>query len=428
MNAVSLEEVAIVGLGYVGLPLALALAPHHPVRGYDLDPRRIAELAAGHDRTGEVSPERLAEASLRLASDPSVLDGATAFLITVPTPVDDANRPDLGAVEAAARTIAPFLRPGALVVLESTVYPGVTEQVVGPILEAGSGLTVGESLWLGYSPERVNPGDSAHGIGQVTKVIAGSTEATTERLARLYGPATGERLFRAASIRVAEAAKVIENIQRDINIAFVNEAAQIFGALGISIHDVLDAARTKWNFLPFTPGLVGGHCVGVDPYYLADLATRLGKHPEMILAGRRINDGMAGWIARRIAQRLVRLDRRGGRVLVLGLTFKEAVPDLRNSKVVDLVSVLEAWGHPVDLHDPLADADEVTSLFGRPPLPALPDHGAWDAVVLAVAHPAYRALSAAHIEALVDPGGLVADIKGLWRDLPLAATLARWSL
>jgi UDP-N-acetyl-D-galactosamine dehydrogenase len=420
------EQVAVIGLGYVGLPLALALAPHHAVRGYDVAEPRVAALNRGIDATGEVSAAELAKAGVAFSTDPASLDGATAFLITVPTPVDQANRPDLSAVSAAAHTIASHLRPGCLVVLESTVYPGVTEEVLGPILAAGSGLRAGEDFALGYSPERVNPGDKAHGIGAVTKVVAGQDQATTDRLIRLYGPATGGNLFAARSIKVAEAAKVIENIQRDINIAFVNEAAQIFGALGISIHDVLAAAGTKWNFLPFTPGLVGGHCVGVDPYYLADLATRLGKHPEMILAGRRINDGMAGWIARRIAQRLVKGGRPTAQVLVLGLTFKEGVPDLRNSKVVDLIDVLRAWGHRVDVHDPLADPAEAARLIGQP----LTDltAGPWDAAVLAVPHALYRGFDADAIETLVLPGGLVADIKGVWRALTLAPALDRWSL
>ena len=314
----ALPPIAVIGLGYVGLPLALALAHHGPTTGYDRDRRRIAELQDGRDRTGEVGAEELARSPLALTGDPERLAGHEIFIITVPTPIDRQNRPDLSAVIAACGTIGRALRPGAIVVLESTVYPGVTEEVVGPVLAEVSGLQPGRDFFLGYSPERINPGDRQHTLERITKVVAGQTPEVAERLAAVYRRVAGGQVHLAPDIRTAEAAKAIENAQRDINIAFVNEVAMICQRLGLSIHDVLEAARTKWNFLDFRPGLVGGHCIGVDPYYLAHKAEAVGYHPQIILAGRAVNDAMPAFVAECLAARLAP----GARILSLGLTFK----------------------------------------------------------------------------------------------------------
>jgi UDP-N-acetyl-D-galactosamine dehydrogenase len=318
---------------------------------------------------------------------------------------------------------------GAVVVLESTVYPGVTEDVCGPELAAASGLVCGRDFHLGYSPERINPGDREHTVDRIHKIVAGQTPETLERLARIYGAVNGGRVFRARDIRTAEAAKVIENAQRDINIAFVNEIARIFARIGVSVHDVLDAAATKWNFLKFQPGLVGGHCIGVDPYYLADLAQRVGYHPDVILAGRRVNDAMGGVIADSIAKAIAR--RRGAaraRILVLGLTFKENVPDLRNSKVVDVIQGLREWGHTVDVHDPHADPAEARAEYGFELLADPAAKAPYDALVAAVPHREYAAWTPAATAKLLVPGGLVADVKGMWRALAFPEGIERWSL
>ena len=417
------SRISVIGLGYVGLPLALALARHFPVTGYDRDARRVAELRGGLDRTREVTAESLEATTAALTDDAGALDGAGVYIITVPTPVDASNEPDLGPLRDAARLVGGRLSRGAVVVVESTVYPGVTEEVCGPDIEAASGLRCGEDFFLGYSPERVNPGDREHTHDRITKVVAGQTPEVTAMLAAMYGKITAGGVFVARDIKTAEAAKVIENAQRDINIAFINEVARIFQRLDISVYDVLDAARTKWNFLDFRPGLVGGHCIGVDPYYLAHRARQVGHEPEIILAGRRINDGMGGFIAGEIARRVER-----GRALVLGLTFKENVPDLRNSKVADLVAGLTARGLEVAVHDPLADAGEAAALYGIELLGALPEAGGYDAIVGAVAHDAYRAFTAADFTRLCAPGALVADIKGMWRDTTLPDGLRRWQL
>jgi UDP-N-acetyl-D-galactosamine dehydrogenase len=326
----SSEQIVVVGLGYVGLPLAVALARSYDVVGLDIDERRVDELKLGIDRTREVEPDVLKASPLRLTSRAAEASGADVYIVTVPTPVDERNQPDLRPVIGATRSVATLIDPAKrpIIVYESTVYPGVTEDVCGPLIEEVSGLQRGRDFFLGYSPERINPGDREHTVDKIQKVIAGENPAVTERLAALYGSVTTGGVFRAASIKTAEAAKVIENAQRDINIAFMNEITQIFAKLDLSIWDVLAAAGTKWNFLPFQPGLVGGHCIGVDPYYLSHRAQELGHNPEVILAGRSINDGMGRWVADCLHER------RGGRagtVLVMGLTFKEDVPDLRNS-------------------------------------------------------------------------------------------------
>lgn len=407
-------RVAVLGLGYVGLPLAIALARRFETTGIDIDARRIGELAAGHDRTGEIDGERLAASTLRYLVDPAACPPADFYIVTVPTPITADNRPDLSLVEAASRTVAALLGAAAaegrqpIVVYESTVYPGVTEDICAPILEAGSGLVCGEDFFLAYSPERINPGDREHTIDKITKVVSGQTPETLARVSALYGAITSGGVFEAASIKAAEAAKVIENAQRDINIAFMNEIAQIFGKMDLSVWDVLAAARTKWNFLPFSPGLVGGHCIGVDPYYLAHRAAELGHQPRVILAGRAVNDGMAEWVAGRLHE-AAGADK--GRVLVLGLTFKEDVPDLRNSKVADLVESLGYLGHEVTVHDPHADAGEAQHEYGIALASELPE-GPFDIVLLAVPHRAYLDLGAERLRALVADGGMLADLRG----------------
>lgn len=419
----------MIGLGYVGLPLAVALARHFPVLGFDIDAGRIAELQRGIDRTREIDPAALQAATgLTLAADPTKLPGHSLYIVTVPTPVDAANVPDLGPVRAASRTVGMALRQGrvaaATVVYESTVYPGVTEEICGPILEQESGARCGIDFFLGYSPERINPGDKVHTVDKITKVVAGQTPEIAARLAAVYGRITSGGIHLAPSIKTAEAAKVIENAQRDINIAFVNEIAMIFGKLGISTYDVLEAAGTKWNFLKFQPGLVGGHCIGVDPYYLAHRAEELGHHARIILSGRAINDGMSAYVAEAVASRLPP----ASQILVLGLTFKEDVPDLRNSKVAELVAQLTQRGHGVAVHDPLADPDEAQHEYGLMLAPRLDQLGGFDAVIAAVPHAEYRTLDEAGLARLVKPGGLVADLKGLWRGRTLPAGLRYWTL
>lgn len=417
-------RVTVVGLGYVGLPLAVALARKFSTTGLDIDSTRITELRDGHDRTGEIDRATLARSALTTTDAPGDCPPSDFYIVTVPTPVDDANRPDLSIVIAASRTVAHMLveacRDGRqpIVVFESTVYPGVTEDICAKILAEESGLAWGSDFFVAYSPERINPGDREHTIDRITKVVAGQNAIVLERTAALYEAVTTGGVFRAASIKVAEAAKVIENAQRDINIAFMNEIAQIFSAMDISVWDVLAAARTKWNFLPFSPGLVGGHCIGVDPYYLAHRAVELGYDPRVILSGRSTNDAMASWIADQLHHT------RNGRVgtaLVLGLTFKEDVPDLRNSKVADLVSSLHASGHQVTVHDPLADVDEARHEYGIELDPnALQSR--YDLVILAVSHRAYLELGADRLGDLVAPNGTLADLKGV------LGPAADWSL
>jgi UDP-N-acetyl-D-galactosamine dehydrogenase len=411
--AISVSHVTVIGLGYVGLPLAVALARSFPTTGFDVDPRRIAELRAGHDRTHEIDRHRMQASTLAVTDDAGECPPSAFYIVTVPTPVDETNNPDLRIVEAASRTVGTMLARAAaaglrpIVVYESTVYPGVTEEICGPILEDLSGLVCGRDFFLAYSPERINPGDREHTIDKITKVVSGQTPEVLEQVAELYGAVTSGGVFRAASIRAAEAAKVIENAQRDINIAFMNEIAQIFAQCGISVWDVLAAARTKWNFLPFSPGLVGGHCIGVDPYYLAHRAQQFGHDPRVILAGRGVNDGMAVWVA----DRLHDAAKKAGRVLLLGLTFKENVPDLRNSKVADLASALAAHGHEVTVHDPLADPAEAMHEYGLTLDPASLDRR-YDIVLLAVPHQAYLDMGPQRLRALVEDGGMLADLKG----------------
>ena len=417
-------SIVVIGLGYVGLPLAVALSRKFDTTGFDIDGDRVVELREGRDRTREVDEQDLRASSLKLTSDPEDCAGAEVYIVTVPTPVDQANRPDLGAVIAATRTVAkaidPALRP--TVVYESTVYPGVTEDVCGPEIERTAGLERGRDFRLGYSPERINPGDREHSIDRITKVIAGEDDEVVEQLATIYGAITSGGVFRAVSIKAAEAAKAIENAQRDINIAFINEVTQIFSRVGISVWDVLAAARTKWNFLAFEPGLVGGHCIGVDPYYLSHLAQQVGHDPQVILAGRTTNDGMGAWIADTLHDRR----KKAGTALVLGLTFKENVPDLRNSRCFDLVKRLQWLGHDVEVADPVASADEIEREHGLKVNNG--NFRSYDLVVGAVAHRDYRDLPDERLTQLVAPGGTLADLKGMWRDRNLDVALDRWTL
>lgn len=418
-------RIAVIGLGYVGLPLAVALAKVFSVVGFDTDANRVAELLEGVDRTREVAPEALRSSSLACSADPSDAAGADIYIVTVPTPITADNSPDLGPLRRASGTVGSLLGRNAIVVYESTVYPGVTENVCGPILENASGLKCGEDFFLGYSPERTNPGDQLRTVGMLNKVVAGQTPATTKTLVELYSSITLGKIFRAADIRTAEAAKIIENAQRDINIAFINEVATIFGKMGISTLDVLEAAETKWNYLDFRPGLVGGHCVGIDPFYLAHAASAVGHTPEITLAGRRINDRMGYYVAECVAAKLTEPN---ARVLVLGLTFKENVPDIRNSRAIDIVRGLRGRGFSVDVHDALVDRAEAKRAYGLDPLPSLDAASGYDCVVGAVAHKAYAAFDASKIAALVSPCGLVADVKGMWRWVVLPGKVRRWQL
>ena len=412
---ISIEDarVCVLGLGYVGLPLAVALGQHFDTVGYDLDAGRIDELRRGHDRTLEVDADELAPASrLRFSAEPAALDGRNIFVVTVPTPIDQARRPDLGAISAASRAIAAHLTPGSVVIYESTVYPGCTEEVCVPILEQVSGLTYNRDFFCGYSPERANPGDREHRLSTITKVTAGSTPEAAKLVDALYSAIVPAGTHLASSIAVAEAAKVIENTQRDLNIALVNEFAMIFNKLGIDTLEVLQAAGTKWNFLPFRPGLVGGHCIGVDPYYLTHKAQEVGYHPEVILSGRRINDGMGAYVADRILRLMVRkkINPVGARALVLGLAFKENCPDLRNTKVVDIVAELAEHSMRVDIHDPWVDPAEARHEYGVE-LTADPKAGDYDVIVLAVAHRQFIELGAAGIRAFGKDPSVLYDVK-----------------
>jgi UDP-N-acetyl-D-glucosamine/UDP-N-acetyl-D-galactosamine dehydrogenase len=405
------RKIAVIGLGYVGLPVAVGFArTGAPVIGFDIDPQRVAEIAGGHDHTGEVGTDDLRQAAARWTSDARDLRGADFYIVAVPTPIDNRRRPDLSAVLKASELVGGALKRGDIVVFESTVYPGATEEECLPVLERVSGLVGGRDFTVGYSPERINPGDKQHRFETITKVVAGQDARTLEIVAAVYGSAVSAGIYEAPSIKVAEAAKVIENTQRDLNIAFMNELSELFHVLGIDTADVLAAARTKWNFLPFTPGLVGGHCIGVDPYYLTHRAEQAGFEPKIILAGRRVNDAVGQKVAHECL-RLIRAGaRRAERVTVLGLTFKEDVPDIRNSKVVDIVRELSAAGIAVQVHDPLADAADARSEYGIE-LTRFDALQPADAVVLAVAHDAYEAGWPLILPLLRGGKGVVIDVK-----------------
>ena len=417
-------RIGIIGLGYVGLPLAVYLARHFPVTGFDIDRQRVAELAAGLDRTREVTEEEFAMAgAIAYTADMQGLKEVNFHIVTVPTPVDRARRPDLSALIAASQTVGSVLSPGDIVVYESTVYPGATEEVCVPKLEQASGLAFNRDFFVGYSPERINPGDRTRRVPDSVKVTSGSTRETADLVDRVYAKIVSAGTHRASSIRVAEAAKVIENIQRDVNIALINELAMLFKELGLETEEVLEAAGTKWNFQPYRPGLVGGHCIGVDPYYMTHKAESIGFHPQMILAGRRINDSMAAYVANDVIRTMLKrkqsIDR--ARMLVMGFTFKENVSDTRNTKVADLVLTLDDFVAEVVTYDPLADIQLAKHEYGVTLTNELPE-GPFDAIILAVKHDPIAALGEVGIKALLAPGGLIYDLKGV---LPPAASHAR---
>jgi UDP-N-acetyl-D-galactosamine dehydrogenase len=410
------SRIGIIGLGYVGLPLAVEFGKHYATVGFDIKAARIAELKAGRDSTLEVEAEELATADkLTFSTRSADLKRCNIYIVTVPTPIDEFKRPDLRPLEGASETIGKVLSRGDIVVYESTVYPGCTEEVCVPILERVSGLRFNRDFFAGYSPERINPGDKQHRVTSILKVTSGSTPAVAETVNALYASIIPAGTHKASSIRVAEAAKVIENTQRDVNIALINELALIFNRLGIDTEEVLRAAGTKWNFLPFRPGLVGGHCIGVDPYYLTHKAQEIGYPPEMILAGRRINDNMSLYVAERVAQLMIRkrIHVKGARILMMGLAFKENCPDLRNSKVAELVCELEKYGARVDVHDPWVDAAEAEHEYGISPVKR-PRKGAYDAIVLAVAHRQFAELGTAALRKFARPNHVIYDIKYLF--------------
>ena len=406
-------KLAVVGLGYVGLPLAVEFGKKRPVLGFDINPHRIAELREGRDHTLEVEPGELAQAGgLSFTHEADQLAFANVFIVTVPTPIDAYKQPDLTPLIRASETIGKVLKRGDIVIYESTVYPGATEEDCVPVLERVSGLRFNEEFFAGYSPERINPGDKAHRVATIRKVTSGSTPAVADLVDALYGEIITAGTHKAPSIRVAEAAKVIENTQRDVNIALVNELALIFNKLGIDTQAVLEAAGTKWNFLPFRPGLVGGHCIGVDPYYLTHKAQSIGYHPEIILAGRRLNDAMGSYVVAQLVKAMTkrRIQVQGSRVLVMGLTFKENCPDLRNTRVVDIVRELGEYSIGVDVYDPWVDPAEARAEYGIEPV-AEPAQGAYDAIVLAVAHRQFTGMGAQAIRALGKPDHVLYDLK-----------------
>jgi UDP-N-acetyl-D-galactosamine dehydrogenase len=426
-------KIAVVGLGYVGLPVAVALAerlaPHGvEVTGFDIAAGRIAQLRAGHDATREIDDARLASCGLDVSGDPAVLEAASLIIVTVPTPITEERRPDLTPLQRACETIGPRLQKGALVVFESTVFPGVTEDICGPWLAEASGLTQGQDFALGYSPERINPGDTVHRLETITKIIAADSEPALARMRAVYGAIVDAGLHEAPSIKVAEAAKVIENTQRDLNIALMNEIALIFDRMGLATRDVLAAAGTKWNFLPFTPGLVGGHCIGVDPFYLTAAAEKLGYRPEVILAGRRINDAMGQAIAQKVVKLLIAngVSPCRARVGVMGLTFKQDVPDIRNSKVPDILAELADYGISALVSDPLADPAAAAHEYGITLSPA-DDMVQLDALVLAVNHAEYLA-NPGDLIARLREGGVLVDVKSALSREGLPEELVYWSL
>ncbi|MCS7300054.1 MAG: nucleotide sugar dehydrogenase [Fimbriimonadales bacterium] len=415
------QQICVVGLGYVGLTLAVSFAKHLPTIGYDVNETRIKELQHGYDRNGEVAETDLRSPNLTLTSDPTQMRDADVIIITVPTPVDKAKRPDLRYLISASEIAGQHMKRGAIVVYESTVYPGCTEEDCAPVLERASGLRVGVDFKLGYSPERINPGDAEHTLETVVKVVAAQDAETTDTLARLYGLVVKAGIHKAPDIRTAEAAKVIENTQRDLNIALMNELAMLFHRLGLNTRDVLAAARTKWNFLPFEPGLVGGHCIPVDPYYLTHKAQEMGFHPEVILAGRRTNDMMGIYIAKETVKLMIRAGRpvRNGQILVLGLTFKENVPDIRDTRVKELIEELQSFGCCVEVCDPLvpeSDRRHIPSLFIEDPFTAC--RGRYDAVILAVPHRVFRKRRYEEYLYLMSAlaQGVFVDVKGVYLD------------
>ena len=410
------QKIAVIGLGYVGLPLAVEFGKIRPVIGFDINQTRIGGLREGRDSTLEVSRDELREAAhLSFTTDPADLAEANIYIVTVPTPIDAHKRPDLTPLIKASETVGKVLKRGDIVIYESTVYPGATEEDCVPVLERVSGLTFNEDFFAGYSPERINPGDKTHRLPDIRKVTSGSTPEIADEVDKLYTSIITAGTYKAESIRVAEAAKVIENTQRDLNIALINELAIIFNKMGIDTEAVLKAAGTKWNFLPFRPGLVGGHCIGVDPYYLTHKAEAMGYHPQVIMAGRRINDGMGAYVANQLVKSMLkrRFQVDGARVLVLGLTFKENCPDLRNTRVVDVVAELGDYGVQVDVHDPWIDPNEAKHEYGLD-LITTPEPAAYDGVILAVAHDSYRAAGATALRGYGVPVHVFCDLKSVF--------------
>jgi UDP-N-acetyl-D-galactosamine dehydrogenase len=415
------KKIGIIGLGYVGLPLAVEFGKKLPVVGFDINKERITELQQGHDRTLEVDKAELQQAvHLTYTANVDDLKSVDVYIVTVPTPVDEYRKPDLRPLESASRTVGSVLEKGDIVIYESTVYPGCTEEICVPILEKVSGLRFNKDFFAGYSPERINPGDKQHRVANIKKVTSGSTPEVAEIVDQLYKKIIVAGTYKASSLKVAEAAKVIENSQRDVNIAFINELAMIFQRVGIDTHEVLAAAGTKWNFLPFKPGLVGGHCIGVDPYYLTYKAESLGYHPEVILSGRRINDNMGIYIANEVVKLMAKnkLPIFDAKILVLGITFKENCPDIRNSKVVDLVKELKNFGTHVDIYDPQADENEVSHEYGLSIIKSVSKK--YHAIVLAVSHNEFATLS---LESLKEPNAVVYDIKGFLDKSQITARL-----
>ena len=424
------RKISVVGLGYVGLPVAVAFGRQQRVVGFDINETRVAELRAGHDRTHEVDDPELAATDVHFTSDADDLRGADFHIIAVPTPIDNAKSPDLRPLIGASRSVGPRLKRGDIVVYESTVYPGATEEECVPVLEQTSGLRCGTDFTVGYSPERINPGDREHTFTRITKVVSGQDQRTLDVVAAVYESVVTAGVHRAATIKVAEAAKVIENTQRDLNIALMNELSLIFDRMGIDTRDVLAASGTKWNFLPFSPGLVGGHCIGVDPYYLTHKATMLGYYPQVILAGRRINDGMGAHVASQVVKQLIATGAtvRGSVVTVLGLTFKENVPDLRNTRVTDIIAELHDYGLTVQVHDPLADGAEAQHEYGLELVSRAALEPA-EAVVLAVAHAPFVEQGWDLVSGLLRDGrGVVADVRGVLPREQCPADIALWRL
>lgn len=409
-------NVAVIGLGYVGMPLAVTMAKSVAVTGYDISERRVQSLQKGIDENNELEESVLSITDCKFTSDVKDIRDCNVYIITVPTPLDKNNKPDLTPLQKSSETLSGLLKNGDIVVYESTVYPGVTEDFCGKILEDGSGLKSGQDFFLGYSPERINPGDRVHTVDKITKVVAGQTPEVTSFLADLYGLVNNKNIFVAKDIKTAEASKAIENAQRDINIAFINEVTMIMNKLGLSAHDVLEASNTKWNFLPFTPGLVGGHCIGVDPYYLAECAENLGHNPEIILSGRRINDDMGRYVASRIDEKVQETGASSKKVLVLGFTFKENIRDIRNTKVIDVANALKEKGYIAILHDPHANAEEVKHEYGLELTKTLPvDEQSFAAIAFLVGHRIYKNTPLKTFTNLLEPDGVMFDLKGLWR-------------
>ena len=421
MNKIADSQIAIIGLGYVGLPLAVEFGKHYQTLGFDINQARIAELSDGVDHTLEVSSEELKQAkTLRYSCNLDDLRQANVYIVTVPTPIDEHRQPDLTPLVKASETLGKVIKAGDIVIYESTVYPGATEEDCIPVIERVSGLKYNVDFFAGYSPERINPGDKEHRVTTIKKVTSGSTPEVADFVDSLYGSIITAGTYKASSIRVAEAAKVIENTQRDLNIALINELAVIFNKLGIDTEEVLLAAGTKWNFLPFRPGLVGGHCIGVDPYYLTHKAEAIGYHPEVILAGRRINDSMGRYVVGELVKAMIKrsIQVNGAKVLVMGLTFKENCPDIRNTKVVDILSELKEYDIAADVYDPWVDAKEAQHEYDITPI-SQPVQGTYDAVILAVGHNEFRKLGASGVRALTKADGVVYDLKYIF---PVAAT------